>query len=483
MLDFDPDTRTALWSELAELAERYWASLPGRRVSPHWHPATLRGELAAHDFEHPTAPLEAVRWAFAQLVEHQVHTAHPRYFGLFNPAPTMIGVAADFLVALFNPQLAAWAHSPFAVEAEHRLARWFGVQFGWSEEETEGVFTSGGAEANHTALLLALFARFPEAVQRGLRALPAQPVLYVSEEAHHSLLKAARVSGLGTEAVRSVSATEALTLDPEAVLRYIEADRRRGYIPFMLVGTAGTTAAGVIDPLEDLAELARREGLWFHVDAAWGGAVALVPEYRPWLRGIERADSITVDAHKWLSVPMGAGLSLCRHPELGKRAFRVTETYMPRDAQGWEVPDPFARSLQWSRRFIGLKVWLSLMVYGRAGYAAMIRHTVEMGDRLRVGLRSRGWYVRNATPLPLLCVQDPQRSGDGAYHEAIVREVVRSGRAWISTARLRGQETVIRACITSYRTGPEDVDLLVELLEEARLQVRNTVGESAPGSS
>jgi glutamate/tyrosine decarboxylase-like PLP-dependent enzyme len=251
----------------------------------------------------------------------------------------------------------------------------------------------------------------------------------------------------------------------------------------MLVGTVGTTAAGVIDPLEDLAELARREGLWFHVDAAWGGAVALVPEYRPWLRGIERADSITVDAHKWLSVPMGAGLSLCRHPELGKRAFRVTETYMPRDAQGWEVPDPFARSLQWSRRFIGLKVWLSLMVYGRAGYAAMIRHTVEMGDRLRVGLRSRGWYVRNATPLPLLCVQDPQRSGDGAYHEAIVREVVRSGRAWISTARLRGQETVIRACITSYRTGPEDVDLLVELLEEARLQVRNTVGESAPGSS
>ncbi|MDW8138226.1 MAG: aminotransferase class V-fold PLP-dependent enzyme [Bacteroidota bacterium] len=472
MLDLDPETRRALWAQLAEVAEAYWAQVLRLPVSPRWDPEGLRQELESHRFEQPLSPEAVLRWGVERLREHQVHTPHPRYFGLFNPAPTPMGVAAEFLVALFNPQLAAWTHSPFAVELERRLVRWFGAQFGWPEAESDGVFTSGGAEANHTALLLALCARFSEVGRVGLRALRAQPVLYVSEEAHHSLLKAAQVSGLGREAVRVVPVTETLQFDLEALARQIAQDRRQGLEPFLLVGTAGTTAAGVIDPLEALADLAQAEGLWYHVDAAWAGAVALVAEYRPWLKGVERADSITFDPHKWLSVPMGAGLCLSRHPEMLERAFRVPETYMPREAASWGVPDPFARSLQWSRRFVGLKVWFSLMSLGRQGYETAIRHMVAMGHRLRQGLCDRGWALQNATPLPLACVVDPAFAEDAAHHEAIVRELIGSGRAWVSTARLRGHHTVIRACITNYRTGPEDVDALLEALDAARHRVR-----------
>src|SRR5207249_952234 len=143
------------------------------------------------------------------------------------------------------------------------------------------------------------------------------------------------------------------------------------------------TSAGAIDPIPDLAGIAEREGLWYHVDAAWGGAAALLPELRPRLAGIERADSITFDALKWLSVPMGAGIFLTRHPSILERTFGTGTSYMPRDAAGLDVVDPYSHSMQWSRRFIGLKVYLSLLVAGWDGYAAAIRHQVAMGDRLR----------------------------------------------------------------------------------------------------
>src|SRR5205085_9439575 len=160
-----------------------------------------------------------------------------------------------------------------------------------------------------------------------------------------------------------------------------------GYLPFLVVATAGTTNAGVIDPLPQVAAVAHDHRLWYHVDAAWGGAAAFVPELRPLLAGIEEADSITFDAHKWLSVPMGAGLFLTRHPQALTRAFHTPTPYMPQEARHLDVVDPFDHSMQWSRRFIGLKVFLSLAVAGWEGYAFAIRHQTEMGDHLRGLLR------------------------------------------------------------------------------------------------
>lgn len=462
--------RAALWKKLIEIVEAHIRSVPGLRVAPALDPAALRALLDPLDFTEPLGPVQALDLVAGALAEHQVHTPHPRYFGLFNPAPATMGIAADALVAAFNPQLAAWSHSPFAAEAERHLIQAFGERFGYETASVDGTFASGGAEANHTAVLAALVQRFPAFSAGGLRALNAQPTLYVSAESHHSFLKAARLCGLGTAALREVAVDEELRLRPDVLADRLERDRADGCKPFLIVATAGTTNAGAVDPIEALAEIAASNGCWFHVDAAWGGAAALVPELRPLLDGIHRADSITFDAHKWLSVPMGAGLFITRHTDILGRTFRTDAGYMPRDAAGLEIRDPFAHSMQWSRRFTGLKLLLSLMVAGWDGYAATIRHQTAMGERLRQRLTGSSWRVVNSTPLPVVCFVDASRD-DGAsaeYLDDIARRVVRSGKAWLSTTRLRGDTPALRACITSYRTQPEDVDSLVALLGEVR---------------
>ena len=234
----------------------------------------------------------------------------------------------------------------------------------------------------------ALTDAFPDYPLRGVRALDGPPVFYASSESHHSFLKAARISGIGIDALRKVELDHDLRMKPQALEAAIARDRAAGSIPFLVVATAGTTNAGVVDPLPEIAQVAAREGIWYHVDAAWGGAAALVPELRPLLDGIASADSITFDAHKWLSVPMGAGVYLTRHIEILHRTFRTQTAYMPREAAGLDVVDPHLHSIQWSRRFTGLKVFLSLLVAGRAGYEHVIRRQTELGELLRDGLRA-----------------------------------------------------------------------------------------------
>ena len=198
------------------------------------------------------------------------------------------------------------------------------------------------------------------------------------------------------------------------------------------------------------------------MDAAWGGGAAFVPELAGLLQGIERAHSITFDAHKWLSVPMGAGLFLTRDKEILDKTFRVSTAYMPRDAAGLDIVDPHLHSMQWSRRFIGLKVFLSLLVAGWDGYAEAIRHQTRMGALLREGLAAEGWEIVNDTPLPVVCFAKP--GATAAVHHDIVAGVVRSGKAWISTTVVADNRTVLRACITNYRTQESDIRVLVTLM-------------------
>jgi glutamate/tyrosine decarboxylase-like PLP-dependent enzyme len=262
-------------------------------------------------------------------------------------------------------------------------------------------------------------------------------------------------------------------MDPAALAARIARDRAEGAAPFLVVATAGTTSAGAVDPIEAIADIAAAEGLWCHVDAAWGGAAALVPELRPLLAGAARADSITFDAHKWLSVPMAAGMLLTRHPDILGRTFRVTADYMPRETAELDIVDPYAHSMQWSRRFIGLKVFLALAVAGWEGYEEVLRHQVAMGDELRRALLADGWEVVNRTPLPVVCFVDGRGpAGRAAHLEALCRHVVGSGRTWISTARIGAERTpALRACITNYRTEAAHVAALVRALGEARAEV------------
>jgi glutamate/tyrosine decarboxylase-like PLP-dependent enzyme len=285
------------------------------------------------------------------------------------------------------------------------------------------------------------------------------PTIYVSAEAHLAWIKIARAAGLGERAVRLVPTSDGLTLSRADLEAAVGKDVDRE--PLMVVGTAGTTGHGAIDDLRGIGEFASSVGAYFHVDAAWAGGALLSSSRRSLFAGIELADSVTIDPHKWLAVPMGAGLFLTREAGGLEEAFGVSTGYMP-------IPGPadaYARSMQWSRRFIGAKLFMTLATMGLQGYEAMIERQFALGDRLRRGLTARGWIIANSTELPLVCFEP------GAWEDDAVRriegEIVNAGAAWISTVRLRGG-LALRACITGFETDEEDVDDLMDLLDAAR---------------
>jgi glutamate/tyrosine decarboxylase-like PLP-dependent enzyme len=471
----DKDTRSKLWASLIESVESYLSNVSKLRVVETIHPSELCNLLASFTFQEPEDPLQLLQYTVEGLNKYQLHTSHPRYFGLYNPAPTIMGIVADTLVAAYNPQLASWNHSPFGVEIERHLVQAFGKRFGLNPDSIGGTFTSGGSEANHTALLNALVWKFPQIAQgQGLRELSSQPVIYIPADGHHSLLKAIRMSGLGQNSIRLIPCDEQYRMDSQLLFEQISYDRHDGLTPFMVVATAGTTSAGIIDPLLEVASIAKKESLWFHVDAAWGGAAVFCEELKKYLIGIEQADSITFDAHKWLCTPMGAGLYLTGHPELLLQTFKTDASYISTNDAA-QTQNLYEHSMQWSRRFIGLKVFLSLAIAGWDGYAEVIRQQVALANDLRHLLEQSGWQLITKTPLPVVCFIPPEPLN----LNKIATTINATGEAWISTTQIglghpQQKMQVLRVGIPNYRTTKEDVTALVQLLNRTRAELLNT---------
>jgi aromatic-L-amino-acid/L-tryptophan decarboxylase len=449
-----------IFDQLRDQFEAIEALIAGGPIVPNVTAEQIRAYLRErYGFERSTPITEVVADVEQMLKRWQVQVTHPRYFGLFNPSVTLASVVADTLVSMYNPQLANWRTSPAANEIERHTLDWLREKFGLPEESI-ATFTSGGSEANASAVTAALTHFFPEYGEHGIRHLSGQPAIYVTEEAHHGFSKIAHMAGLGRRALRIVESDRKLKMKVSALRDRVEEDRRQGFLPLMVVGTAGTTAAGVIDPLSEIGEFCREAGLWFHADAAWGGAAVISPKLRGHLAGIESADSITCDAHKWLSVPMGCGMFFCRHRKAVAQAFRSTVTYMP-SLTGGQVNDasvtfdPLTHSAQWSRRFIGLKLFMSLAERGEAGMAKMLEHQAAMGEVLRNALRASGWNIMNSTPLPVVCF-----ARDGLVHTEFLAALRERQIAWMSEASLGGVP-VIRACVTSFRTTELDIERVV----------------------
>ncbi len=434
--------------------EKCIAEIADGPVVPTVTPQEIRSYLSSrYDFTKPLELNDVVTDVEQMLRKWQVQVTHPRYFGLFNPSVTAASVVADLLVAMYNPQLAAWRTSPAANEIERHTLNWLAAKFGLPED-TVSNFTSGGGEANLSAVVVALARAYPEYADGGLRGLPALPAIYLTGGTHHGFLKIACLTGLGRSALRTVAMDGDLKMDMADLARKVAEDRRAGFAPLMVVGTAGTTAAGAIDPLPEIARFCRTQDLWFHADAAWGGAAVLSPRLRGHLEGIGEADSITCDAHKWFSVPMGAGMFFCRHPAAVLRAFESDIAFMPGKTP--EVLDPYTSTAQWSRRFIGLKLFLALAERGESGYIEMIEHQACMGDLLRRELERTGWRIVNKTPLPLVC-----STRDGLVVAKFVAELQRRQIAWMSEVQLDGNTPVVRACVTSFRTTEQDIRWVV----------------------
>jgi aromatic-L-amino-acid decarboxylase len=468
---FDPDTRRRLGYRLIDRIDEYFSSLPSRPVQL---PEELRSfaDLPGPLPEFGEDAEKVLEEACSELMAQGFHVPSANYFGLMNPTPAYVAVLAEMLVAALNPQLASLARSQLAARIERQTVRWLGERVGWSGP-FDGTFTSGGNEANFSALAMAVATHFPQSVEDGIAAAGAPPVLYTSSEAHHSLDKSAGLLGLGRKALRRVPVNANVQMDLGELEARIASDKARKLAPFCVVATAGTTNSGAIDDLEALAGICRKHQLWLHVDGAYGAAAIFSDQHRSLVRGLELADSITVDPHKWLAMPFAAGVVLTSHPRALEQAFATSTPYMPKKTGTAPLLDNFQVSTQWTRRMNSLKLWLTLRVHGRQAYQELIDRQLKLAAFLAEWVRGSELFEMAAPqvlPIVNFRVKLPHANEEErrALHEAIVHEVTRDGRRWISTTLVDGR-SVVRVMVISYLTAHRHLEeLMIALTEAAR---------------
>ena len=436
------------------------ANMREGRVAPNFDLRKFIGELSCFDFSRPTELEELLPWVVAMMREGNVQITHPRYFGLFNPAPAFPSILADRIVESLNLQLASAKTSPAAVALEAHVISQVGRRIGFDGGGT-GHFTNSGSEANFTALICALTDAIPAFRENGSRALRMPVAIYVSKDAHLCWLKIAHQAGIGRLSVRMIDTDGHGQMCGTELQNAVVTDTDNGVLPVMVVGTAGTTAAGMVDPLRECAAIADRANAWFHVDAAWGGAAIASERAQSVLAGIELADSVTIDAHKWFATTMACGMFITSKADILGKAFGVTASFMPPSVV---TQDPYANSVMWSRRFLGLRLFLNLATVGWDGYARHVDNTLKTMRSLQEILESMGWRTANPGALGVLCVIPPQGFEPV---QTIVDEIVSSGRAWVSAAIFEGRD-VVRICITNGRTEAQDLDALAAFLNFSR---------------
>ena len=474
--EFDSESRRKLGYRLIDHIDSYFESLRTRAVQlPEEQRsfAELRDTLPEFGEDAARVLDDVCR----DLVDKGFHVPAANYFGLMNPTPGYIAVLAEALVAALNPQLATLARSQLASKIEQETVRWIGERVGWGSA-FGGTFTSGGNEANFSALALALTSKFPSVMNDGVQSIGGVLVLYASSESHHSLDKSAGLLGLGRKAVRRIGVTERIQIEVEELERSICDDAAAGKLPFCVVATAGTTNSGAIDDLKQIAEICRRHKLWMHVDGAYGAAAIFSDKHRSLVRGIEQADSITVDPHKWLAMPFAAGVVLTRHPELLKPTFGVATPYMPK-VKTPLPPDNFATSTQWTRRMNALKLWLTLRVHGRQAYEQHIDRQIQLAHWFKQQIDRSEHFELFAEPmLPIFNLILKNAPTNAELHQNVVDEVTRDGKQWLSTTIVNGQ-TVIRVMIISYLTEERHLAELLQRLHSASEVSQQSISRAA----
>ncbi|MEP6920025.1 MAG: aspartate aminotransferase family protein, partial [bacterium] len=449
------------------------ASLDSRRVASEATPSDLE-KLFDEPLPEGGVGIDEILERFrSEIAPHSMAVPSPRYFGQFNPTPLPIGVWADALCSALNQNAGAWRNGPASAMIEARVIRWLCELIGYGAQSF-GTLASGGSEANLIALKCARDNAVEGVAQRGVRGAPADLIIYASEQCHYSIEKSADILGLGRNSLRKIETDERFHIRTNALREAIESDRQAGRIPCCVVGIAGATSTGVIDPLDELAAIARETGCWFHVDAAYGGVLAFSDSHKAKLRGIELADSITFDPHKWMFVPFSCGAVLVR--EGGgplRRAFDISPEYLSEDRGGADVAFDFFRYGQMgTRRFSSLKLWMAWKFMGRSGYAKVIEQQIELTKYLAGRLDKLSDFRRLAEVETAVCcfkfLPDSHRNAVGLeqdrLQQRLQQRIERGGEAWLTTTVLHGRRA-LRVNINSFLTERRHVDDLLELLE------------------
>jgi glutamate/tyrosine decarboxylase-like PLP-dependent enzyme len=378
MIDDFVEQHERMGRTVARIIAEYAATIDSRKVTSEGTPANLQEIFAEPLPEEGIGDEEIFARYSRDVLAHAMQVASPRYFGQFNPTPLPIGVWADALSSSLNQNAGAWRNGPTSAMIEARVLRWLCDLIGYGPESF-GVLASGGTEANLIALKCARDRAHQDAVRNGLRSAAGDLVVYASEQVHFSVERSLDILGLGRNSIRKIETDKTFHIRADKLEQQIKADRAAGRIPCCVIGVAGTTSTGVIDPLEELNQIATEHGCWYHVDAAYGGPLAFSEKHRDKLKGIETADSITFDPHKWMFVPFACGAVLVRDGgRVLRDGFDITPEYLNEDRGGTDVEFDFFRYGQMgTRRFNSLKLWMALKFMGRRGYAEVIEHQIS----------------------------------------------------------------------------------------------------------
>ncbi len=443
-------------------------------------PSEVRAVLPAGPVpERGAGAEELVEEAARLLAEHSLWIGHPRFLGFITSSAAPIGALADLLAAGANPNLGGFVLSPIATEIEAQTVRWIAELIGYPVP-CGGLLVSGGNMANFIGFLAARRAAASGDVRaHGLVSEPRLAV-YVSEETHTWIQKAADLFGLGTDAIRWIEADANRRMNLHSLERRIADDRKAGIRPLLVAGTAGSVGVGAIDPLPAIAEICRRAGIWFHVDGAYGAPAAMLPEAPEDLKGLALADSVAVDPHKWLYSPLEAGCAIVRDRKLLEETFRYRPPYYHLERRDKEEPINFHElGMQNSRGFRALKVWLGIRQVGREGYVRMIRDDIALARALFDRVSRHEEMEAVSCNLSVTTFRFAPRDGAGdarreeyfnELNEELLERLQSGGETFLSNAVIDGK-FLLRACVVNFRTSLEDIEAVPEIVARVGRQV------------
>jgi glutamate/tyrosine decarboxylase-like PLP-dependent enzyme len=471
-LAMSPEEFRKLGIELVDRIADFLESLPSRPVTPAESPDDIRHALEAQRTlpQHGADPAQLLNHAADLLFDHSLFNGHPRFWGYVTSSAAPIGALGELLAAAVNPNVGAWLLSPMASEIEGQTVRWIAEMLSYPVE-CGGLFVSGGNMANLVCFLAARQAKAGWDVRTiGMNGTRLR--VYCSNETHTWIQKAADIAGMGTNAIRWVPVDNEMRIDLLALRQQILKDIEAGDKPILVVGNAGSVSTGAIDPLPELAALCREFGLWFHVDGAYGGLAAVLPDAPEALTGLRKADSVAVDPHKWLYAPLEAGCALVRDPEKLRAAFAYHPVYYH---FGVEAANYFDLGPQNSRGFRALKVWLSLQQVGREGYEQMISDDIRLAQALFERISQNAELEALTQSLSITTFRFVPTDLDSSDYEAasylnelnlaLLTRLQGSGKAYLSNAVVLGK-FALRACIVNFRTSLSDIEALLPIVLE-----------------
>ena len=455
--------------ELADLATR----LVVERIEglPDDHPwrGGSRAELEAIMREAPPeegrSAEEVLRRAATQILPVAGRVDHPRFFAFVPSSPTWPGVLADYMAAGHNVFQGTWLGASGPSQLELVVLDWFRDWIGYPET-AGGLFTSGGSAASLDAFVAA----------REHAGAPERATVYMSDQSHTALIRAATIVGVRPENVRSVASDEKFRLDMDDLRERVAEDREAGFHPIAVCANAGATNTGAVDPLAEMADFCAEEDIWLHVDAAYGGFAVVTDRGKRLFRGMERADSIAMDAHKWFFQPFEAGCLMVKDVRRLESAFSVRPEYLQDTEWGREHPNFGDRGLQLSRSFRALKVWMSVQTFGMAAFRRAVARGIELADRAEAYVRASDvLQIANPASLGVVCFRVHPRGADvdadrlERVNETVQQRIIDTGTAMMSSTRLRGVYS-LRFCILNHGTTWSDVEETLQAIERFGLE-------------